>query len=102
MAQEMIQTIRQTELEAGESVRAAQIEADNLLKEARKKAERIKNEMIQEVWEKQKKVLAEAEKINESALEKSISNAQAEISRIRETVQQNRAEAIRLVMDQIV
>ncbi|SHI63033.1 hypothetical protein [Parasporobacterium paucivorans] len=102
MAQEMIQTIRQTELQAGESVRAAQTEADNLLKDARKQAERIKADMVQEVLQRQQKSLAEAEKINESVLEKAVSSAQAESSKIQEKVQQNRAEAIRIVVEQIV
>lgn len=102
MAQEMVRSISQAELDASKSIRDAMYQADMQTCEAKKEAEQIKADMVKEMIDKAEQTIAMAKQKNESAMEDAIQRAQNEITQLKEQAYNRKAEVIKLVIAQVV
>lgn len=102
MAQEMIQTIRQAELDAAKSIKDAQQESELMIKNARDQADLIVTNMINEMQIKADQLIAEANGRNESFLESAVQKAKEEISFLEKNVMSKKSEVIKLVVAEII
>ena len=102
MAQETIQAVRQAELKAEETEKAAQQQLEAMRKAAQEKARQLKEEMTKAVKADSMETFTLAKEQGEAIIQAAEKDVQQEISLLREKAEQKQGQAISLILDQLV
>ena len=102
MAQETLNRIRETELQAKQQVQDAKASADSMLEQARKDVARYKEEVLSGARADAKKALEEVQAGTQKALDAAQLRAQTVIEQFSKNLDSKEQQAVQLVIDHII
>jgi len=101
MAKEIVEAVRQVELNAAQTEKDALKERDSIILAAQKSAEEIISSMTQDALTKSKSDLIQAQRKSEEILDAAVQKAEKEIIRLKEIANSREKAAIEIVISEV-